>query len=116
MTFEPEHDKTNKMACVTGEVSGQSEYQLSLTSLHCPSEKGLGPNYAYCDHTVQMPRLIWVFAHRAQKVILSVAQSFWLEMFLFYIFNIYNARRFKHKRSFIFFHAKCILGDLISSI
>ena len=42
LTFEPPHDKTNKMACAPSEDSDQPGYPPSLISLRCPHEGSLG--------------------------------------------------------------------------
>ena len=60
-TYEPSHDKTNKMACVPSEDSDQS--------LRCPHEESLLPDLpiertAWTDQTGRMPRMIRVFAGR----------------------------------------------------
>ena len=43
LIFEPEHDKTNKVACAPSEDSDQPGHLLSLVSLLCPHEESLGP-------------------------------------------------------------------------
>ena len=69
-TFEPQHDKTNKMACALSEDSDQPGHPPSLISFRCPQERKLGSlptHWAHsedADQTGQMPRLIWVFAGR----------------------------------------------------
>ena len=40
LTFEPQHDKTNKMACVPSENSDQPEHPPNL---RCPHDESLGP-------------------------------------------------------------------------
>ena len=42
-TYEPLHDKTNKMACAPSEDSDQLRHPPSLISLRCLHEKGLVP-------------------------------------------------------------------------
>ena len=42
-TFEPRHDKPNKMACAHSEDSDQPGHPPSLVSLRCPHEETLGP-------------------------------------------------------------------------
>ena len=66
MTYEPPHDKTNKMACAPSQDSDQplcAQWVAKDSSfLHADNEDS--------DQTGRMPRLIWVFAER--KVILLV--------------------------------------------
>ena len=71
-SFEPPHDKTNKMACAPSEDSDQPGHHAqsdqpghlpSLISLRCPHEESLGPKLpiectAKTDQTGQIPRLI----------------------------------------------------------
>ena len=42
-TSEPQHDKTNKMACAPSEDSDQPGHLPSLISLRFPHEETLGP-------------------------------------------------------------------------
>ena len=41
--FEPQHDKTNKVACAPSEDSDQPGHPPSLISLCCPHEETLDP-------------------------------------------------------------------------
>ena len=43
MTFEPPHDKTNKMACASRKDSDQPGHPPSLIRVCCPHEESLGP-------------------------------------------------------------------------
>ena len=51
-SFEPLHDKTNKMACAPSEYSDQPGHPPSLISLRCPHEESLGP-YLPIERTVK---------------------------------------------------------------
>ena len=42
-SFEPQHDKTNKMACAPSKNSDQPGHLPRLISLHCPHKESLGP-------------------------------------------------------------------------
>ena len=42
-SYEPPHDKTNKMACAPSEDSDQPGHPPSLISLRCPHEESWGP-------------------------------------------------------------------------
>ena len=61
-SYEPPHDKTNKMACAPSEDSDQPGRLPSLISLHCRHEETLGPQLpiestAKTDQTGRMSRL-----------------------------------------------------------
>ena len=57
---DPQHDKTNKMACAPSKDSDQPGHPPSLISLRCPHEETLGPLSALedSDQTGWIPRLI----------------------------------------------------------
>ena len=63
LTFEPPHDKSNKMAGAPSKDSDQPGHPPSLISLRCPHEESLVPKLpiectAKTDQTGRMPRLI----------------------------------------------------------
>ena len=66
-TYEPPHDKINKMAYADSKESDQPGHLPSLISHHCSHEESLGPlvlteQTAKTDQTGRMPNLIRVFA------------------------------------------------------
>ena len=64
---EPQHDKTNKMACAPSKDSDQSAQSCSLIRFFAVRKKKhwvLGYFRAHNEASGQMPRLIWVFAGR----------------------------------------------------
>ena len=79
-SFEPHHDKTNKMACVPSEHSDRPCTQISLGIRPVWSESllsawrklgSLATHWVHSkdsDQTGRMPRLIWVFAERSHFV------------------------------------------------
>ena len=78
-SFEPPHDKTNKMACALSEESDQSSLsawrKLGSLATHWAHSKDF-------DQTGKMPRLIWVFAGRTViLLVLSWGGSFFLVLF-----------------------------------
>ena len=71
ITYEPPHDKTNKMACVPSEDSDQPGHPPSLISLRCEDAQAdlslrcaLNADSEDSDQTGRMSRLIWVFDGR----------------------------------------------------
>ena len=65
---QPQHNKTNNMACAPSEDSNQPGHQLSLISLHCVLSRQIynDPMLLHADsedsdQTGRMPRLIWVW-------------------------------------------------------
>ena len=56
LSFEPHHDKTNKMTCAHSDDSSSPGALWDLILLHADSEDS--------DQTGRMPRLILVFAGR----------------------------------------------------
>ena len=82
-TFEPPHDKTNKLwLCAQRRLRSAWASAQSDQSLRSPHEESLGPyqpieRTAKTDQTGWMPRLIWVFAgHTATLLVLSWGGSF----------------------------------------
>ena len=69
-TFEPPHDKTNKMACAPSEDSDQPGHPPSLIRVFaCAQLVAKEPSFLHVDsedsdQTKRMPRLNWVFAGR----------------------------------------------------
>ena len=69
-TFEPPHDKTNKMACAPSEDSDQPEHLPSLIRVFAVRmKKAYVLSYPLSasedsDQTGRIPRLIWIFAGR----------------------------------------------------
>ena len=65
--FEPQHDKTNNVACAPSEDSDQPGLPPSLIILRCAFNGQLRTQCCFMqtvmtDQARQMPRLIWVFA------------------------------------------------------
>ena len=101
-TFEPPHDKTNKMACAPSKDSDQPGHPPSLIRVFAvrmkkalvlsypkSAQRRLWSDWAdaqadlslRCDQTGQMPRLIWIFAGRTLiLLILSRGGSYYLCM------------------------------------
>ena len=75
MTHEPQHDKTNKMACAPSEDSDQPGHPPNLWESSLSAWRKLGPlatHWAHSedsDQTGRMPRLIWVFAGRTATLL-----------------------------------------------
>ena len=87
-SFEPPHDKTNKMACAPSEnrsvwASAQSDQSLLSAWRKLGSLATCWVHSEDSDQTGQMPRLIWVFAGRTVfLLVLSWGGSFVLFSFL----------------------------------
>ena len=57
--YEPQHYKTNKMACAPSKDSDQPGHPPSLISLCCPHEETLGP-YLPVERTAKTLIRLWV--------------------------------------------------------
>ena len=93
--YEPPHDKSNKMTCVSSEDSDQPVRPTTRIRLHCLLEEALGPQLviertAKTDQTVQMPRLTWVFAGCTDHSVAFVMRrliSYFSDTIFVYIFS-----------------------------
>ena len=80
-SYQPPHDKTNKMACAPSEDSDQPGRLPSLISLRCPHEETLGPQLpiegtAKTDQTGRMPVLSESVLHFVGFIMLRLKLSF----------------------------------------
>ena len=71
-SFEPPHDKTNKMTFAPSKESDQAGHLPSLNSLHCPHEDRLDPQLPFECTAKTLIRLGWSESLLGAHVILLV--------------------------------------------
>ena len=87
LTYEPQHNKTNNMACAPSEDSDQPGHPPSLIKVFAVSmEKAwilIATHWAHSkdsDQTGRMPKLIWVFAGRTFCRVFVCLKKVWVRI------------------------------------